>query len=159
MQREPRSRGLYARVFRLDFDRSQSDVGEATEKRRVGFLDVCNLLGFERQLDGVIRVVEVWIGAKHEVGILGEQIVQNSRNLSFIRAKKDFTEMIRGFTEHFFDAIEFASKDFGNARKNKNVLNCDHGKPHTASADKPGAFRNIRHSQIPFNKRFAVIAS
>ena len=84
--------------------------------------------------------------------------MQYTGDLSFIRSQKDFAEMIRRFPKHLFDAIKFPLQDFRNAGKDENVFDRDDRKPHTLSTDEPRAFRNVRHSQVPFDQRFAVIA-
>src|SRR2546422_11591988 len=74
--------------------------------------------------------------------------MQYPRDLSLIGTKINLSQMKRRLAKHLFDALELALQDLRYARENENILDGNHGEPHSLSAHKPCAFRNVGHTQI-----------
>lgn len=118
------------------------------QQSRLSPVHIRRVLRFQRQLDRVGGIVEVWIRSKQQFGKVRKQLMKDGCDLAFVRLQKDLTELKRRLTECLFDSFELALQDFGNTRENVDIFDGNDGKPHALSTNQPGALRNVCHTQI-----------
>src|SRR6266446_4412137 len=141
----------------LNLYRIQLDPRELFQQQRVGAFQVGRVLGFQCQLDGIHGIIEVGIGAEHEIRESCQDSMEYSRDLSFIRTKKNLLEVKRRLAEHLFDTFEFTLQNLRDSWKNVDILYRNDREPHSFSADEPRALRYVGHPQIGFNRVRLVI--
>src|SRR5262249_12539870 len=89
-----------------DVQRDQIQLRELRQQHGVSAIKVSRVLGFESQLDGVNRIVEIRIRTQQKVRETLENAMQHGGDLSLIRFQINLTQVKRRFSKGFFDAFE-----------------------------------------------------
>ena len=124
----------------------------------MGFVQVCLVLGFQRQLDCVLRVAEGGVGPERDVGKSVQDSVQHIGDVAFLRPQEYLQDKVRILAEHFLDALELSCQDFRDSGKYVDVLDSNDWKQHPSAGDQFGAFGDIGHPERSRSDALLVIS-
>ncbi len=132
----------------LSLDGDDRVGGEGDQQAAAALRDGVGVLGFQSDLNLVVRIVVDRIGAHFQVGDLVLEVAEQGGQVPFLEGREDASEMEGRFGEALPDGAEFLPQDRGVAGKDVDVFQLRHREEEPVGKEELGALREMGHGEI-----------